>query len=405
VESRERIVVLDVLRGLALCGVLIGNLHWIFSGRLWSPDPAPGALDGAAHWFVLVVVQSKAQTLLTFLFGLGFAVQLLRAEDRGEPVTGLYVRRLVALFVIGALHVFVLWWGDVTWTYAVAGFGLLLFRRASDRVRIASAIILIFVPYLLWHIPSLRQPTIHLFLDMSEMKHYTEQLVAAMHGPSFTAVMWAHLQFALAFQAPIYSWYYSWLVGRFLIGYIAGTQRWFANDGADHLALFRKMLGYGLVAGAAATTTAIIDVVALDDYELTLPAQLALAAVHELGYLGLAAAYMAIVVLLIQRPRWRRALQIIAPAGRMPLTTYIAQSVICTALFYGWGLGWAGHVGDAGCLALAVAIFVLEVAACHLWLRRFRFGPLEWIWRTMVYLRPQPMRLTTPEPATTAVTT
>lgn len=396
---------LDVLRGFALCGVLIGNLYWLYSGRAFGRQPEPHALDVAVHWFVIVLVQSKAQTLLTFLFGLGFAVQLLRAHDRGEPVTGLYVRRLAALLVIGALHVFLLWWGDVTWTYAVAGFGLLLFRRASNRVRVASAVILMFVPQLLWRIPSISLPLITAFVGRSEMQHHVDQFLAAMHGPSYTAMMWAHLRFALAFEAPIYGWYYPWLVGRFLLGYVAGTQRWFDNDGAGHLALFRKLLGYGLIAGAAATTTMVIDVFVLDHYEVMLPAQLALVAVHELGYLGLAAAYMASVVLLIQRPRWRRVLQIIAPAGRMPLTTYIAQSVICTFLFYGWGLGWSGHVGAAGCLALAVAIFALEVAACHLWLRRFRFGPLEWIWRTMVYLRPQPMRHATPEPATTTVTT
>jgi uncharacterized protein len=99
-----------------------------------------------------------------------------------------------------------------------------------------------------------------------------------------------------------------------------------------------------------------------------------------------------IVVLLMQRPRWRRILSILAPVGRMALTTYFSQSLFCTFVFYGWGLGWAGSVGTAGCLGLALAIFTVQVAICHLWLRRFRFGPLEWLWRSAVYLKVQPMR-------------
>jgi uncharacterized protein len=114
---------------------------------------------------------------------------------------------------------------------------------------------------------------------------------------------------------------------------------------------------------------------------------------EEVGTLGLTGAYVAVVVLLMQRPAWRRLLMLVAPAGRMPLTTYISQSLICTSLFYGWGLGLAGHVSAAGCIAMSLVIFAAQVLACDLWLRRFRFGPLEWVWRSLVYLRRQPMRL------------
>ena len=388
---RERVVTVDVLRGFALCGVLIGNLFWLYSGRAWTDQGDGRALDTAARWFVMLVVESKAQTLLTFLFGFGFAAQLLRAEQRAEPVMGLYLRRLVVLFVIGALHVTLLWWGDVTWTYAVAGFGLLLFQRASNRVRIVSALILTFVPSLVWQLPGVATAAAGVFVEPS---NHAETLIAAMHGSSYAAVMSAHVRFALVWETAIYGWYYPWLVGRFLLGYVAGTQRWFDNDGAGHIALFKKLLVYGLIAGAAsAAMTIALGSGALDAYELTLPGELGVAALEQLGLLGLTAAYVAIIVLLMQRLAWRRMLQIVAPVGRMPLTTYVSQSVICTFVFYGWGLGKAGRIGAAGCLGLALAIFALQLVACHLWLGRFRFGPLEWVWRTLVYLRRQPMRV------------
>src|ERR1043165_10034972 len=110
---RERLISLDVLRGFALLGVLIGNMV-LCTGRWASRSGGESStLDVVATWFIAIFVDSKAQTTLTLLFGFGFAAQLLRAEQRGEPVLGIYLRRLSALAVLGALHVTVLWWGDV----------------------------------------------------------------------------------------------------------------------------------------------------------------------------------------------------------------------------------------------------------------------------------------------------
>jgi uncharacterized protein len=108
------------------------------------------------------------------------------------------------------------------------------------------------------------------------------------------------------------------------------------------------------------------------------------------------ATYVALVVLLVQRPVWRRLLSVVAPIGRMPLTVYLSQTVISTFVFYGWGLGVSGRVGTAGSWAIATAIFAAQVVACHLWLRRYRFGPVEWVWRTLAYGKRQPMRVAAP---------
>jgi uncharacterized protein len=111
---------------------------------------------------------------------------------------------------------------------------------------------------------------------------------------------------------------------------------------------------------------------------------------EELGVAGQTAMYVAIVVILFQRPTWRRIFGVLAPVGRMPLTTYLMQSLICTSLFYGWGLNWntPSHAASVG---LGFAIFAVQIAFAHLWLRAFRFGPAEWLWRTVVYWKSQPM--------------
>jgi uncharacterized protein len=397
ITPRERVVSLDVLRGFALCGVMIGNMV-LYSGR-WVTHGARGPgqeltiLDQVARWFLTIFVDSKAQTLLTFLFGFGFAVQLLRAEGRREPVMGLYVRRLGALFVLGVLHITLLWWGDVTWTYAVSGFGLLAFLRTSNRTRVICGLALIFVPFLVVSIPGLGQPINRLFMEPRELEAHTARMAAALHRPDRDGLAWEHLRYALVWCSRIYFWYFFWTLGRFLLGYVAGKLRWFDDDGAAHLPVFRKLVAW---CGAIAVVTTTIGVLQRLGH-LPLHAyghfgRLVAATVYQLGLLALTLAYVAIVVLLMQRPAWRRVLRVLAPAGRMPLTTYFSQSLICTFLFYGWGLGWAGSIGIAGCLGLALAIFSVQVALCHLWLRFFRFGPLEWLWRSAVYLKLSPMR-------------
>jgi uncharacterized protein len=394
VPPGERMVSLDVLRGFALCGVMIGNMS-LYSGQ-WAergPAPDPTTLDQIADWFAVIFVHSKAQTLLTLLFGFGFAMQLLRAERRGQPVMGLYARRLVALLVLGALHVTVLWWGDVTWTYAVAGFGLLGFVHTSNRTRVAWAIGLIFVPYLITSIPGVVLAGLGVFMDPREFVAHTRQMSLALHHPERSGLAWEHLRYALVWCARIYLWYFFWVLGRFLLGYVAGRLRWFERDGAEHLAVFRRLAAWGAATGAVTSAVQVLGgtgLLSLRDHGIV--GRLAAATVDQIGLLAMTFMYVGIIVLLVQRPAWRRILAIVAPAGRMPLTTYFSQSLICTFIFYGWGLGWAGSVGTAGCIGLALAIFSVQVAIAQLWLRWFRFGPLEWLWRTAVYLEPQPMR-------------
>jgi len=397
VPPRERMVTLDVLRGFALCGVLIVNMV-VYNWRIGAP-PDDALPNQIAHWFLIIFVLSKAQTLLTILFGLGFAMQLMRAEERGEPVTGLYLRRLAALMVFGLLHITLLWWGDVTWSYAVAGLGLLPFVRVSNRARVIWALGFVFVPSVVTSIPAVSSATIRVFMEPAEYGAGMARMVRAIHGPSHAGLWWEHLRFALVFMAAVYASYFPWVLGRFLLGYVAGRLRWFADDGAGHLPVFRRLASWG---GAIAAVTAAITVMTKVGW-IPLPAlglggQLGMVVVHEAGLLATTSFYVGLVVLLLQRPRWRRVLAVVAPMGRMPLTTYFTQSLVCTFLFYGWGLGWIDQVGVAAGIALSLVILSVQVVLSQLWLRWFRFGPFEWLWRAAVYWKVPPMRARAPLP-------
>lgn len=389
VAPNERVMTLDVLRGFALLGVLLANLFMLFSYRFAhrGPPADEGTLDTAAQWFMHIAVQSKAQTLLTFLFGFGFAAQLLRAQARSEPVMPIYLRRLFALLVIGWLHILFLSWVDVTSGYAVVGFFLLAFLRCSNRTRLIAAAIFTFVPAVIYAFPEVR-PALHsLFFDRAPPV-YSAQFVDAARSGDRLEILQAHVTLNLlwTFGGGV-AWYLPWLLGRFLIGYVAGAQRWFDNDGAGRLPLFRKLVGYGAL---AATPMLVLEVLQLSGtFSLRghgTPVVMAGGLVGAIGLLGQTAVYVGLVVLLMQRATWRRVLSVIAPIGRMPLTTYLMQSLICTSLFYGWGLDWATPP-PAQTVGLGLAIFAVQIAFAHLWLRWFRFGPAEWVWRAAVYLR------------------
>lgn len=113
---------------------------------------------------------------------------------------------------------------------------------------------------------------------------------------------------------------------------------------------------------------------------------------RNLAPLNLALFYLSAFVLLFQRPAWRARLGLLAPVGRMALTNYLAQTVVAIALFYGVGLGIGPRFGMVGVCVATLAIFPLQLAASAWWLRRYRFGPLEWLWRSLTYGRMQPMR-------------
>jgi uncharacterized protein len=402
VSSRERLAAVDVIRGWALLGVLIANLHEDLGGLRYRQPRGDSALyDAAASRFIEVAISARSITLLTFVFGLGFAIQLMRAESRGEDGAALFLRRLVVLFAIGACHILVLWWGDVASTYAVVGAALLAFRRVSDRGLLAWALALVFVPRVVMSVPAIAGAVHAALPHPASQAAFEAEFHAAVLGHDYPALAIAHLRKVLYYLAPVAAWYLPWLLGRFVLGYYAGRRRLFERDGAAHLALFRRLLVWGLVCAAAGTPVIVLARTGvLARSAVPLPVQLGLVALNELAWLGLAAAYASAIVVLMQRPGPRRWLLALAPVGQMPLTTYIGQSLVATFLFYGWGLGLSGRLGSAACLAIAVAIYALQVIACRLWLARFRFGPVEWLWRTLVYGRAQPMRRAATAPHT-----
>lgn len=403
VDAGERILTLDVLRGIALFGVLAANIWLWFSGisfrfpdyntEVWSGSP-----DGIAFLFIAFFIATKAMATFSFLFGLGFSIQMVRAEAHGRSIAGHHSRRLAVLLLIGAVHAVFLWYGDILSLYALLGFGLLLFRRRSDTTLLVWSAVLVFVlPLLMGAVPLLMS-----LLGTGGVPD-AAQILADMTERNAATLAWfttgepAHV--VRGNLEVLRQWWLSpkitvlnlGLFGVFLLGLYAGRRRIFENPAA-HTPLLRRLIIVGFPLGMVATATGLALRSMPVERMVTLPwMPLAISATLAFGTLPFALGYIATATLLMERPVWRRRLSLFAPVGRMALTNYLAQTVVCIALFYGGGL--IGRVGALFGLVVALLIFPVQMAWSAWWLARFRFGPMEWLWRSAVYGRLQPMRI------------
>ncbi len=387
---RERHDLIDALRGFALGGVLMVNLA-SFTLYEFVSDPARAALptagfDAIALQAMDLLVNVKFITLFSLLFGLGFSLQMERAQVGGGLAR--FVRRLLILLVIGLVHSYFVWWGDILLTYAVVGLLLVCFRRASDRTLLVAGLVIALL------LPPLLSPWIREALDAwpKQAQVYVGAL-QAFSSPSPGAALRGNID--MANWARVSNWaLVCFVLGRFLLGYWAGRRGLFQHP-LRHKSLIARLFWGSLLAGIAMTILQFTQAGLREQYPLldTEVSKFAIRMLLRAGPLALGVAYATGFALLFLRPWWQPRLRVLAPMGRMALTHYLTQSVLGIALFYGMGLGIGPRWGVAGWWLAWALIFAVQIVVSHWWLARFRFGPMEWVWRSLTYGRRQPLRI------------
>ncbi len=406
VAGNERIQTMDVLRGFALLGILLMNIEGFVGPLMESLTGVNERFTGADRTMdaiIYVLVQGKFITLFSLLFGMGFAVMLERAQSRGGTGTGLYARRLLALLGIGLVHVLLIWSGDILVSYALLGFVLLLFFRRTPVSRLPKwGLAAVLLPLLLMWLWAgslhLAQSDPQAAAEVQKGMAKQGQEIAAMiesqrqaygSGTYAQAVAqraqdFGFMMFGLMFFGPM-------VLGMFLFG------AWFVRSGAirdpaSRLPLYRRLLAIGLGLGLPLMLWSLWMHPTHSMTEMSLGSAASQTA-GQVANILMCFAYFSAIVLLMQRPAWRARLSWIAPAGRMALTNYLMQSVICTAIFYGYGLGYFEQLPRAWQPLFVLAVFLLQVLLSRWWLSRYRYGPMEWLWRWLTYLERPAMRL------------
>lgn len=392
IEASQRSDLIDALRGFALAGVLLVNLRY-FSLYELLDESTLGALptadwDRVLNLFVIALVDAKAMTLFALLFGVGFAMQLDRAAGDVQARRR-YAWRLTLLLGIGLLNAWLLWYGDILRYYALFGLLLLpLARCSAQTLAWLGAFVAIVATALL-------QPVMKPWRAMLAPNEVMNSVTyAALAGTDAIAALKANFRYDLWMHATAWSLPF-FTLGRLLIGMAIGRAG-LLQDPQTHRAQWKRLLAWSLPTGAVLTVYFLLrdyGGLAPDLFGLTGDTARALSRLlRNTSYLALGLAYMAGFVLLFQHARSRRWLAWLAPMGRMALTLYLSQAAFGVTLFYGVGFGLAPRYGLPAILLAFVAIFAAQAVFSHAWLRRYRFGPLEWLWRCLTYRRRLPLR-------------
>ncbi|MBI5954689.1 MAG: DUF418 domain-containing protein [Chloroflexi bacterium] len=376
VSLTERMQILDILRGFAVFGILAVNI-----GGFAAPVFFPGYVSPELTWYdklaetlTLFFAEGKFYTIFSFLFGLGFSVQLARAETKGKDVRSFYPRRLWVLFAFGILHAVFLWIGDILRLYALLGFALLAFRKRSNKTLFIWAGIFLAVGFLLLvviggpHGGGEEMPG----MDVIAMARQ------AYNGNSVLSVVIFQFFSAFISFAVIAFTQGGTVMALFLLGLLAGRMKFFGQLG-EHRAFFAKAIPLGLLAGLVFNALFVfVEEPWLSSLGFTI------------GAPALAAVYVSGLSLLSLKEGGAKLLAPIGKVGRMALSNYVLQSVACSILFNGYGFGLYEKIGAAGLWGITFAIYLCQIPLSSWWLSRFQFGPLEWVWRSLTYRERQP---------------
>lgn len=391
----ERLAALDILRGFALFGVLFVNVQLAFRSAMeryeLSAHPWPGMLNAVVDDLRLLFFDGKFMSLFSMLFGAGLALQLSRAEARGASFGPFVFRRMGALLLFGALHIALFWWGDILHVYAVAGVVSLFFARRSPLTVFVWALGFLALPLVAFTIMMLAQgqsPPAPNAAELDKLRAVVLDNVAGYSAPGWLAVAKHRIHDYLR-QAPQRGGDVPFAFTSFLLG-MAAHKAGILRAPEQHRGTLKRALVVALCLGLPMTAMRYWG----QRVPLTEPSW-----ARRIGFMVtptsmivLGVAYAAGLLLFLSREKWRARLSFLAYPGRMALSNYLAQSVVNTFVFYGFGLGLYDKMTPAGGALLALTLYAVQILLSYLWLSRFQFGPVEWLWRSLTYGAMQPWR-------------
>lgn len=400
VQPNQRIHVIDILRGFAIFGILLVNMEFFnnsVSAYAMGLDKPGNAIDQLGRWFIAFFGEGKFYSIFAFLFGLGMAIQLNRSQEKGTRFVPFFLKRMLVLLLIGLFHAYLFWVGDILILYSVLGIVLaLLFRKCRPRTLVIWTLIFLIIPILI-------NAALYGLVELSSEKMMTEMFSEqerVMQASAETAdriyATGSFMDITRQRAGDMNFVFSTWLFMGFNVlamvtfGLAIGKMRIFDNIAAN-LPLIRQALIVSLTVGV---TGNLLYVIAGESARRFIPSLPLIASLvgQTFGAPAFALFYMSGLILLAQRSSWQTRLAPLASVGRMAITNYLLQTVICTSLFYGYGLGLYGKMGVAAGILLTVLIYSMQIPVSTWWLKRFRFGPVEWLWRTLTYGQRQPMR-------------
>jgi uncharacterized protein len=401
----ERIQVIDSLRGFAILGILMVNTLY-FSMPVFSMmsggEHLPGTGNNVAMWIIRFFSESKFYSLFSLLFGLGAGILYSRALAKERKFAPFYGRRLFILLLIGLFHAILLWSGDILVVYAVLGFLLLLFEKAKPRTMLIWFFIFAAIPLLitalstgaimLWKMsPGGAAAAAETFGKQNEIfKKLVDSAIAAYSGTNWFVMIKMRIKELTYMYRGIF--FYGWnVLSMFVLGlWFWRTERFQKLEMNQNF--FRNLMWVGLILGIAGN---LVYAGLRGEINPSVPTPKGLMASVgiTIGAPALCLFYLSLITRLSTEKWGWKLIKPLSAVGRTALSNYLLQTLVFTTVFNGYGFGLYGKVGPVVCLGMTFVMYVIQVFISNWWVRHYRFGPAEWLWRSLTYGKRQPMKL------------
>ena len=410
-----------MLRGIAVLGILVMNIYgFAMSFAAYSNPLAAGGTEwyNLGTWFFThIVFDQKFLTIFSLLFGGGLILLTTRADSRGVDCTATWYRRCIWLAVIGALHGYLLWFGDILFHYAVIGMLIYPLRHLPPGALVKTGCILLSIGLLISYVGGIEMERLKLEGDaiialqdagepLTDEQQATlerwEKTSIFLRPPAEqvaadTAAYTGSYRDIVAYRAPSY-WmmqtdgtlgFVIWRVGGLMLLGMA-LMKFGVLSGQRDLAFYRRLmrLGYGL-----GFPTVIFSAWLLSANQWEFLWMLRVGNLpNYVGSILVALGHIAVVMIIVKKGVFAKLMARFQAVGQMALTNYLMHSLILTTIFYGYGLGLFGQVPRAWQMGFVAAVAGFQLWFSPWWLNRYRFGPLEWVWRSLTYWHPQRMQ-------------
>jgi uncharacterized protein len=378
IQVNERIQAIDIIRGFAILGIFIVNMpafnfpiQYLPLEKWWTSPQ-----DQITSMLIDIFAQASFYTLFSFLFGFGTYIFYERVTAKGYSFKKYFTRRLLGLLLIGCIHAFFIWDGDILISYSLIGILLLLFHRFSPTLWIWLGLTLIILPSFV--LGGLLFIVVLLDPKNAGWPYDAELGAKAME-------VYSSGSFLEIAEQRVHDWLYVnnfenaiflvlALFPMFLLGMYSAKKKWFAHI-EDHI---KKMKFICIGAFIISCVFKLLPYY----YEKNIATEFLQ---DSIGGPASAIFYASFLALIVRREFWRKLLSPLSFVGRMSLSNYLFQSILCTTLFYNYGFGLYGKIGPFYGFILTLFIYFIQIIWSKQWFKRFNYGPIEWLWRRMTY--------------------
>jgi len=385
-SPKERIVQIDILRGFALFGVLLVNVFgynasfFDFSGFYNTfSDP----LNSTVFDLIIGFAADKFIFIFSFVFGISFSIMYMKYKMDEKAFFHLYLRRLLVLMIFGVFHIVFFWAGDILFSYSLMGIVFLFSRKLNSGVLLFLSVFLYLLPIIYIAFES-AFPFLPSALSSVTVIKMPEVISIYSEG-SYMEILKLRLHEYFAFRNINLIYYAPKILSLFFLGYLFYKHKFLEkinSSKVSYFVVFVAMLLIGIV--LTLFTDNIVDSLANSD---TNPYYTAIyMSIFELTNIFLGLSYILVILILSQVVFFRRILNVLKYTGRTALTNYLMQTVIFTTIMYSYGLGKFASYQPWQLIIAAVIIYTIQIFISKIWLQKYRFGPIEWVWRKLTYL-------------------